>query len=214
MTSETITRDVELSLIEAAQAGDSTAEGKLLEAHTGWAVTLAGRFGRPDIEDDLAQAGLVGLLQAVRRFDLAQPVRLISFARTYMLAAMNETAADLTGHARVPRRTRDRAVNGNWDGRDETAAAALEFAVPLDEAAGYASGDGAFADVETIETARSLLGVLDIESREIVRRFFGFEGEPQSDQEIAEALGMAKTTVIRRRQAALGMMAAAAEERP
>lgn len=84
-----ITRDEEVALARRARAGDSDAEGKLVEAHLPWVRHLAkGLSGRGLSRDDLVQVGSIGLLKAVRRFDPDQGIRLTTWSHKFIRRAM------------------------------------------------------------------------------------------------------------------------------
>lgn len=69
--SESAYRDNNIKLIEALQNGDNSCEEALVKNNAALVRSIAGRFlGRGVEFDDLYQIGMMGLLRAVRTFDL------------------------------------------------------------------------------------------------------------------------------------------------
>ena len=67
---EKISREMQEALIRASE-GDSAAEAKLVEWNQGLVTSVAARFrGRGADFEDLVQIGSIGLLKAIRSFDL------------------------------------------------------------------------------------------------------------------------------------------------
>lgn len=77
-------------LIEAAREGDEAARTEVVEANLRLVLSIVRRFhGRAD-PDDLFQAGCVGLLRAVERFDPAYGVAFSTFAVPLILGEIRE----------------------------------------------------------------------------------------------------------------------------
>lgn len=77
-------------LIEAAQRGDEAARSEVVEANLRLVLSIVHRFqGRAD-PDDLFQAGCVGLLRAVDRFDPGYGVAFSTFAVPLILGEIRE----------------------------------------------------------------------------------------------------------------------------
>lgn len=77
-------------LIEAARNGDEAARNAVVEANLRLVLSIVHRFqGRAD-PDDLFQAGCVGLLRAVERFDLGYGVAFSTFAVPLILGEIRE----------------------------------------------------------------------------------------------------------------------------
>lgn len=70
-----------IALLEALSAGDKQAEGELLRLNTPLVHSVARRFcGRGTDLEDLVQIGMLGLLKAVRSFDLSRGFALSTYA--------------------------------------------------------------------------------------------------------------------------------------
>lgn len=84
MKHELLTADEEHSLIEQAQAGDTAARNRLIECNLRFIRRIVTTLLRPGFDrDDLEQAGALGLITAIRRFDLSQG-RLTTYARWWI----------------------------------------------------------------------------------------------------------------------------------
>jgi RNA polymerase sigma-32 factor len=82
-------RDEERELARRAVAGDANAEQRLIASLQGFVVRTAQAYRRSGIPvPDLVQEGMVGLLQAVRRFNPDKDVRLATYAVWWIRAAM------------------------------------------------------------------------------------------------------------------------------
>jgi RNA polymerase sigma-32 factor len=82
-------RDEERELARRAGAGDVTAEQRLIASMQGFVVRTAQTYRRTGVPmPDLIQEGMVGLIQAVRRFNPEKDVRLATYAMWWIRAAM------------------------------------------------------------------------------------------------------------------------------
>lgn len=115
-----------------ARTGDGEAMAWLIENNRPLLRALAGRLCAPGpLRDELMQAGSIGLMQAVRRFDPQRGVHLSTYAVPWMLGEMKRTlrcALDGTGaQAKRMQLTRCSDALGRQNGRaprpEEVAAA-------------------------------------------------------------------------------------------
>ena len=96
-------------LIAAAQAGEKPAMDALLRDNTPLVWSVARRFfGRGCEPDDLFQLGCIGLLKAVRDFDLSQPVAFSTYAVPKIAGEMRRFLRD-DGPVKVSRVLKERA---------------------------------------------------------------------------------------------------------
>lgn len=95
--------------IAAAQAGDKLAMDALLRENTPLVWSVARRFfGRGCEPEDLFQLGCIGLLKAVRDFDLSQPVAFSTYAVPKIAGEMRRFLRD-DGPVKVSRTLKERA---------------------------------------------------------------------------------------------------------
>lgn len=85
-------RDTEATFIDQAQKkGCNHAKQRLIEGQMNYIKKLAKQYRGYQInEHDLIQEGIIGLLQAIDKFDINSAHRLHSFSRHYILSALNE----------------------------------------------------------------------------------------------------------------------------
>ena len=96
--------------IRAAQIGDQIAMEALLQENTPLVWSVAKRFyGRGCEPEDLFQLGAIGLLKAIRAFDLQRPVELSTYAVPMIMGEIRRFLRD-DGPVKVSRTLRERAA--------------------------------------------------------------------------------------------------------
>lgn len=96
--------------ILAAQVGDQAAMQTLLQENTPLVWSVAKRFyGRGCEPEDLFQLGAIGLLKAIRAFDLQRPVELSTYAVPMIMGEIRRFLRD-DGPVKVSRTLRERAA--------------------------------------------------------------------------------------------------------
>ncbi len=107
-----LSAELERSLLERAQVGDQRAVHALVESHMRLVVQVASRYAREGLSaHDLVSEGVLGLMEAVRRFDLAHEARFASYSawwvracvRRYALANRRIVGGPSTRGARIAR---------------------------------------------------------------------------------------------------------------
>lgn len=95
-------------LIGLAKAGDLAARNRIVETNLRWIVGIAGRFseqaGIPTCcePDDLVQAGVFGVIRAIEKFDLARPVKFLTYATFWIKQSIRSHVRDHRFIVRVP----------------------------------------------------------------------------------------------------------------
>lgn len=88
---EPLTYAEERSIILAAKTGNQVAHDKLISSNLRFVVSCAKEYQHPDIAIiDLISAGNVGLIEALRKFDLSKEVKFISYAVWWIKNAIIE----------------------------------------------------------------------------------------------------------------------------
>lgn len=104
-----MTAELQAQILEA-QAGDQTAMEALLQENTPLVWSVAKRFyGRGCEPEDLFQLGAIGLLKAIRAFDLQRPVELSTYAVPMIMGEIRRFLRD-DGPVKVSRTLRERAA--------------------------------------------------------------------------------------------------------
>src|SRR5215213_2729593 len=93
------------------EGGDERARARLVELHMPLVEALAHRHDRRGAEhDDLVQAGSIGLLNAIERFDPKRGEEFVAFAVPTVEGEMKRHIRDRTGAVRLPRRLHEASV--------------------------------------------------------------------------------------------------------
>lgn len=228
-----INADQERALVQQAQNGDKAAVATLIRTQAPFLWRLAVKSSTPAMSaDDLFQAGIEGLMQAIEQHDNGH--RLFTYAMPFVKRRMFDAVSSGSWAVTVPYRSLLRyfAAVRNTDSLDdaktwagdraqgrrmaaetfEAVHDALNGATTLDSDEAQAAAD----DVEATATASALVAALldkvSGRDREVVVLHYGLAGEePMSDGAIAKRLGIDRTRVVRIRNRALGVMREAAE---
>jgi len=127
--------DEELELLRRAQEGDEAAQNRLIESNLRLVISVARRYVRPGLPlEDLVQEGAIGLVKAIRNFDLNRGLRFSTYAVHWIRQSVGRAADAQTNMIRLPNhaidslrkieRTRNelRAVLGKEPTEEEIAA--------------------------------------------------------------------------------------------
>jgi RNA polymerase primary sigma factor len=98
-----LTREEELEYAKKAKAGDKKALKKLIESNLRFVVSVAKKYlgcGLP--LHDLIAEGLLGLIEAARRFDPDKGVKFISYAVWWIRQSIMQALAQQTGAVKIP----------------------------------------------------------------------------------------------------------------
>jgi RNA polymerase primary sigma factor len=205
-------------LLRAAQRGDPLARERLVTSHLQLVKGVATHYRNLGLPyDDLVQEGVIGLLDAIGRFDDAGGADFERFARFRVRRAIRNALTDQSRLVRLPKHVveRRRALARAADGRVQSprmlaaatglpiraVAAALAAEVvpaPL-EADAVAGADSTAVDPESAvleqdaaERLDRALAALPSRQRQIVTRAFGLDGAPQRVGAISADLGLSR----------------------
>jgi RNA polymerase sigma-B factor len=85
------------------ERGDITARDRLIELYLPLVESFAHRYERTEDYDDLFQAGCIGLINAIDRFDLGRGGELAAFAVPNIVGEIKRHLRDRTTLVRMPR---------------------------------------------------------------------------------------------------------------
>jgi len=95
--------DEELELLQRAQAGDEDAQNRLIESNLRLVISVARRYVRPGLPlEDLVQEGAIGLVKAIRNFDLSRGLRFSTYAVHWIRQSVGRAADAHTNMIRLP----------------------------------------------------------------------------------------------------------------
>ena len=98
-----LSKGQEAELATLAQAGDTAARNKLVEANLRFAIQVANQYkGTGLLQEDLIGFATLGLFEAVERFDVSKNVKFVTFAVWYIRAELQKAIQDLSRVVRVP----------------------------------------------------------------------------------------------------------------
>lgn len=122
----TLSREEERDLIKRTQAGDQEAMNKLIESNLKFVVKVASKFqGKGLSLSELISEGNLGLIKAIKRFDLSRNTKLITYAVWWIQQAIQSAILEKNKLIRIPAKTvstigkledarrKHRAVKGN-----------------------------------------------------------------------------------------------------
>jgi len=98
-----LSREEEIELAKRAKKGDKEALKKLVESNLRFVVSVAKKYigcGLP--LHDLIAEGILGLIEAARRFDPDKGVKFISYAVWWIRQSIMQALAQQTGAVRIP----------------------------------------------------------------------------------------------------------------
>ncbi len=106
---KTLKNEEMMELLARAQAGDEEARQTLVEGNLRLVLSVIQRFiGRGENPDDLFQVGCIGLLKAIKNFDLTQNVRFSTYGVPMIAGEIRRYLRDYSA-IRVSRSVRDTA---------------------------------------------------------------------------------------------------------
>lgn len=95
--------DEELELLRLAQEGDEAAQNRLIESNLRLVISVARRYVRPGLPlEDLVQEGAIGLVKAIRNFDLNRGLRFSTYAVHWIRQSVGRAADAQTNMIRLP----------------------------------------------------------------------------------------------------------------
>lgn len=106
---KTLKNDEMMVLLQKAKEGDEDARQQLIEGNLRLVLSVIQKFlGRGENPDDLFQVGCIGLLKAIRNFDLSQNVRFSTYGVPMIAGEIRRYLRDYSA-IRVSRSVRDTA---------------------------------------------------------------------------------------------------------
>ena len=195
----TLSRDEEYQLALQAKQGDKKARNTLILSNIPFTIKYSLSFLGYKIDpEDLSQIGLIGLIEAVDKFDAGKGFRVITYAKWWIRKEIEEAA----GKNRKESSTTpfSRLVKNEPDFDEEAFISSL--------------GDNSENPVEEecIENekhyrVRKALDGLSERDSDIINRHYGLDGrEEESFNDIAESYGLSKARIHQLEQAAFNSL--------
>ena len=179
----------ERALVEAIEAGDSSAKGTLIEHNLRLVVYIARKFENTGIGmEDLISTGTIGLIKAVNTFDGSKKIKLATYASRCI---ENEILMHLRKTA--PQKSEvsfDEPLNTDWDGNELL----LSDILGTDE-------DLVLKPIEDDVDRQLLMDAVDkltAREKQIITLRFGLGGrEEKTQKEVADLMGISQSYILR-----------------
>lgn len=186
-------------LVKRAQRGDATAEATLVQHNLGLVAHYANQYRNAAVPvEDRMQAGCIGLVAAIRGFDVTAGVKFSTYATPKIRQAIRRLIHDTAHMIHVPVRQQDGSADMTLAACDALNTGSLDVTVGEDGATTLCdligSDDSRFADVDF---RNALTGLSTQEANILTSRFLLGE----TLQEVADRLPGRKegTTMTRER---------------
>ncbi|MDW8052568.1 MAG: RNA polymerase sigma factor RpoD/SigA [Armatimonadota bacterium] len=93
----------EQELLRRAQQGDEEAQNRLIESNLRLVISVARRYVRPGLPlEDLVQEGVIGLIRAIRNFDVERGLRFSTYAIHWIRQSVGRAADAQINMIRLP----------------------------------------------------------------------------------------------------------------
>ncbi len=180
-----LTREEEYELTVQAANGNTKARNLLILSNIPYAIKYSRSFRRYNFDDeDLVQIGLIGLIEAVDKFDFEKGFRIITYAKNWIRKEIMDAAGKSLKNPACP-------INRNNDPEfDEE-----EFLSSLCDNSKNTVEEECINN-EISERMKKALNFLPSKQADILTRHYGLTyKEPQSFNEIAESYGLTKARI-------------------
>ena len=195
----TLSRDEEYQLALQAKQGDKKARNTLILSNIPFAIKYSLSFLGYKIDpEDLSQIGLIGLIEAVDKFDGGKGFRVITYAKWWIRKEIEEAV----GKTRKESSTTpfSRLVKNEPDFDEEAFISSLDdnSENPVEEEC---------IENEKLYRVRKALNELSGRDSDIINRHYGLDGrEEESFNDIAESYGLSKARIHQLEQAAFNSL--------
>jgi RNA polymerase sigma factor (sigma-70 family) len=180
-----LSREEEFELAVQAANGNAKARNLLVLSNIPYAIKYSRSFRRYNFDDeDLVQIGLIGLIEAVDKFDFEKGFRIITYAKNWIRKEIMDAAGKSLKNPACP-------INRNDDPEfDEE-----EFLSSLCDNSKNTVEEECINNEMTVRVKEALAS-LPSKQADILTRHYGLTyKEPQSFNEIAESYGLTKARI-------------------
>ena len=191
-----LTREEEYELAVQAANGNAKARNLLVLSNIPYAIKYSRSFKGYNFDDeDLVQIGLIGLTEAVDKFDFEKGFRIITYAKNWIRKEIMDATGKTLKNPACP-------INRNDDPEfDEE-----EFLSSLCDNSKNTVEEECLNN-EISERMKKALNFLPSKQADILTRHYGLTyKEPQSFNEIAESYGLTKARIHQIEQQALSTL--------
>lgn len=183
-----LTREDERTLLERSYAGDERARDKLIEHNIRLVIHVANRFKTKYFEgDDLSSVGTIGLIKAVRTFDIKKEIKFATYAsrciENEILMMLRQTKK------RDQEDSFENTVHSDGEGGEVTLFDKL--GTDKEEIVDQVLFD------EKVEQLKETIFNLPYKEREIILFRYGIDREKKCQSEVANLLSVSQSYISR-----------------
>ncbi len=194
----TLSRDEEYQLALQAKQGDKKARNALILSNIPFAIKYSLSFsGYKIAPEDLSQIGLIGLIEAVDKFDADKGFRVITYAKWWIRKEIEDAASKVRKTPSTPF-SRMSVDNPDFDEEAFISSLVEKSDNPVEEEC---------IEKEKLHRVRKALDGLSERDSDIINRHYGLAGrEEESFNDIAESYDLSKARIHQLEQAAFSAM--------
>lgn len=195
----TLSRDEEYQLALQAKQGDKKARNTLILSNIPFAIKYSLSFaGYKIAPEDLSQIGLIGLIEAVDKFDADKGFRVITYAKWWIRKEIEDAAGKVRKESSTSPFSRLAKNEPDFDEEAFISSLAEKSENPVEEEC---------IENEKHHRVRKALDGLSERDSDIINRHYGLDGrEEESFNDIAESYGLSKARIHQLEQAAFNTL--------
>lgn len=190
------------ALIICAVEGNRLAIAELLENNMGWITNTALGYNRPEETDDLIEEGIYGFLESIPKYDFNSGCEFMTYAGYWVRKRMNGYIRKIEAvHITDTDRRNLKEEYGKVPTSLTIAASSASETVRkyLDSIADTSRSVEEKAEIEEArEIIRRAIEALPPKQADTIRRFYGIGRSRQTQQQIADELGLSRFSIAQR----------------
>lgn len=209
---DVISKEKENELTERVLNGDVKAREELAKANLRFVISIAKTYQNNGIPlPDLINSGNLGLLKAIDRFDRTKGYRFISYAVWWIKQTIIESINEDSRNIRIPVNQINDYLKAKKENLDDDLVDVFPTTQSIydvinddgDELLDVIENDDAMMPDYGLNNSQSnlkvelekLLNKLDDKERQIIKMYFGIDGEPMTLEAIGDEFGLTKERI-------------------
>jgi RNA polymerase primary sigma factor len=219
---DVISKEHETELTERVLNGDNKAREELIKANLRFVISIAKTYQNNGIPlSDLIAEGNLGLLKAIDKFDRDKGYRFISYAVWWIKQSIIESINEHSRNIRIPVNQINDYLKAKKDSKDSDEELVEMFPTTQsifdvinedgDELLDIIEDDGILMPDHELNNSQGnlktelekLLSKLDDKERDIIKMYFGIDGEPMTLDAIGDEFNLTKERIRQIKQKSL-----------
>ena len=195
----TLTREEEYELAVQAKNGNAKARDTLILSNIPFAIKYSQSFKGYKIDaEDLSQIALIGLIEAVDKFDADKGFRVITYAKWWIRKEIEEAAGKTKKHSSTVNLSSITHNDPDFDEEQFISSHCENPEAPVEDKC---------MENEKLGRIRKAIDLLPERESDIITRHYGLTGkEEESFNDIAESYELSKARIHQIEQTAFGKM--------